>query len=143
MWTGCWNNLSLFTPLPQFCKCYIYPPGRCFNNKRQHVPSCDASVVKLLLNGDESLDLETNTLILNATVEFIHSHKKRIVWKYRPNWPFDALMLRTKLYQNPFFSTGYQNLNKPKSRAVRTVYGLIFLRFYKISVSFFLFYVKM
>ena len=25
--------------------------------------SCDASIVKLLLNGDESLDLETNTLI--------------------------------------------------------------------------------
>ena len=35
--------------------------------------SCDASIVKLLLNGDESLDLETNTLILNATVDFILS----------------------------------------------------------------------
>ena len=27
-----------------------------------------------------------------------HSHKKRIVWKHGPNWPFHALMLRTKLY---------------------------------------------
>ena len=27
-----------------------------------------------------------------------HSHKKRIVWKHGPNWPFYALMLRTKLY---------------------------------------------
>ena len=33
--------------------------------------SCDASFVNLLLNGDESLDLETNTLILDATVDFI------------------------------------------------------------------------
>ena len=33
--------------------------------------SSDPSAVKLLLNGDESLDLETNTLILNATVDFI------------------------------------------------------------------------
>ena len=68
-----------------------------------------------------------------------HSHKKQIVWKHGPNWPFYALMLRTKLYQNPFFFTGHQNVNKPKSRAARTVYGLIFLPFYKIIVSFFYF----
>ena len=55
------------------------------------------------------------------------------------NWPFYAFMLRTKLYQNPFFFTGHQNVNKPKSRAARTVYGLIFLPFYKIIVSFFSF----
>ena len=55
------------------------------------------------------------------------------------NWPFHTFMLRTKLYQNPFFFTGYQNVNKPKSRAARTVYGLIFLPFYKIIVSFFSF----
>ena len=48
-------------------------------------------------------------------------------------------MLRTKLYQNPFFFTVHQNVNKPKSRAVRTVYGPIFLPFYKIIVSFFSF----
>ena len=51
--------------------------------------------------------------------------------------------VRTKLYYNPFFFTGHQNVNNPKSRAVRTVYGLIFLPFYKIIVSFFLFYVNM
>ena len=38
--------------------------------------SCDASIVKVLFNGDESLDLETNTLILNATVDFILSNKR-------------------------------------------------------------------
>ena len=27
-----------------------------------------------------------------------HSHKKRIVWKHGPNWPFYVLMLRAKLY---------------------------------------------
>ena len=38
---------------------------------------------------------------------------------------------------------GHQNVNKPKSRAARTVYGLIFLPFYKTIVRFFLFYIKM
>ena len=68
-----------------------------------------------------------------------HSHKKQIVWKLGPNGPFNALMLRTKLYQNPFFFTGHQNVNKPKSRAGRTIYGLIFLPFYEIIISFFSF----
>ena len=31
----------------------------------------------------------------------------------------------------------HQNVNKPKSRGARTVYGLIFLPCYKIIVSFF------
>ena len=66
-------------------------------------------------------------------------NKKQIVWKHGLNWPFYAFMLRTKLYQNPFFFTGHQNVNKPKSKAARTVYGLIFLPFYKITVSFFSF----
>ena len=38
--------------------------------------SCDVSIVNLLLNVDESLDLETNTLILNANVDFISSSKR-------------------------------------------------------------------
>ena len=41
-----------------------------------NLTSCDTSVVKILLNGDESLDLETNTLILNATVYFILSSRR-------------------------------------------------------------------
>ena len=49
----------------------------------------------------------------------------KIVWKHGPNWPF---------------FTGHQNINKPKSRAARTVYGPIFLPFYKIIVSFFSFF---
>ena len=66
-----------------------------------------------------------------------HSHEKQIVWKHEPSWPFYALILRTKLYQNPFFFTGDQNAKKPKSRAARIVYGPIFLPFCKIIVSFF------
>ena len=54
-----------------------------------------------------------------------------------------AYVENTKLYQNPFFFIGHQNVNKPKSRAARTFYGLIFLPLYKIIVRFFLFYVKM
>ena len=64
----------------------------------------------------------------------------KIVWKHGPNRPFYAFMLRTKLYQNPFFSTVHQNVNKPKSRAVRTVYGPIFLPFYVIIIRFFSFF---
>ena len=33
----------------------------------------------------------------------------------------------------------HQNVNKPKRRAARTVYGVIFLPFYKIIISFFSF----
>ena len=62
-----------------------------------------------------------------------------MVRKHRPNWPFYAVMLRTNLYQNPFFFTGYQNVNKSKSRAACAASGLIFLSFYKIIVSFFSF----
>ena len=69
--------------------------------------------------------------------KFKHSHKKQIVWNHGPNWPFYVLMQRTKLYQNPFFFTGHQNVNKPKRRTARTAHGLIFLPFYKIIVSFF------
>ena len=41
--------------------------------------------------------------------------------------------------EEPFFFTGHQNVHKLKSRPARTVYGLIFLPFYKIIVSFFSF----
>ena len=40
------------------------------------MPSCDTSVIKLLLYGDNSLDLVTNTLILNVSVDFILSSKR-------------------------------------------------------------------
>ena len=69
-----------------------------------------------------------------------HSHKKRIVWKHEPNWPFYAFMLRTKLYQNPFFFNGDRNVNKPRSRAARIVYRPIYLPFYKNIVCFFSFF---
>ena len=39
------------------------------------MPSSDTSVIKLFLYGDDSLDLVTNTLILNASVDFILSSK--------------------------------------------------------------------
>ena len=48
----------------------------------------------------------------------------RIVWKHWPNGLLYALMLRIKLYQNPFFSTVHQNINKQKIKAVTTVFEL-------------------
>ena len=50
--------------------------------------SCDASVIKLLLNGDKSLNLDTNTLILNATYQV----KGLIVHLYRTNWSYIELI---------------------------------------------------
>ena len=38
---------------------------------KDNVTSYDATVVKLLLHSDESLDSVTKTFILNASVEFI------------------------------------------------------------------------
>ena len=35
--------------------------------------SCDTSVIKIFLYGDDLLDLVTNTLILNALADFIQS----------------------------------------------------------------------
>ena len=39
-------------------------------------PSSDTSAIKLLLYGDDSLDLVTNTLILNISVDSILSSKR-------------------------------------------------------------------
>ena len=38
--------------------------------------SCDTSVTKLSLYGDDSLEVVTNTVILNAWVDFILSSKR-------------------------------------------------------------------
>ena len=43
---------------------------------KNSLTSCDTAIVKLLLYGHESLDLETNTLILNASVDFILSSQR-------------------------------------------------------------------
>ena len=51
--------------------------------------------------------------------------------------------IENQLILEPILLYRASNVNKLKSRAARTVYGLIFLPFYKIIVSFFLFYVKM
>ena len=43
---------------------------QCFKINQNKLPSCDISVIKLLLYGDDSLDLVTNTLISNTSVDF-------------------------------------------------------------------------
>ena len=40
------------------------------------LPSCETAFVKLLLYGDDSFDSATNTLILNASLEYIFSSKR-------------------------------------------------------------------
>ena len=40
------------------------------------------------------------------------------------------------------FIPRHQNVNKPKSKAARTVYRPLFVSFYKITVSFFFFFLS-
>ena len=40
------------------------------------LPTCETAFVKLLLYGDDSFDSATNTLILNASLEYILSSKR-------------------------------------------------------------------
>ena len=40
------------------------------------LPSCETTFVKLLLYGDDSFDSATNTLMLNASVEYILSSRR-------------------------------------------------------------------
>ena len=55
------------------------------------------------------------------------SSKLHILWvtawsqEHWPNGQFYALMLRTKLYQNPFFSTVHQNINKRNNCFINTL----------------------
>ena len=51
----------------------------------------------------------------------VQAQNEKVVWEHGLNWLFYALMLRTKLSNNPFHFTMDQNLNKPKSRAVKTI----------------------
>ena len=43
---------------------------------KDDLPSCETTFVKLPLYGDDSFDSATNTLILNASVEYILSSKR-------------------------------------------------------------------
>ena len=56
----------------------------------------------------------------------IFIRNKKIVWKHRLNRLFYAFILRTKLYLNPFVSTGHQNVSKPNSRVVGLFMDLLF-----------------
>ena len=91
---------------------------------------------------DTTYSSDTRKCCLCCLITNIVTRNGKIVWKHRLKWPFYAAMLRTKLYYNPFFFPGHENINKQNSSAVRTVYGLIFLPFYKIIVSFFFFFLS-
>ena len=82
-------------------------------------------------------------ILFQETMNFTWSiviRNEKVVWKHGPNRPFYVFILRTKLYQNPFFSIVHQNVNKPKIRAARTVNGPIFSPFYVIIIRFFFFF---
>ena len=83
--------------------------------------------------------LKNLNFMWDVITKWNHGKKKQIVSKHGPNWPFCAFMLRTKLYYNPFYYNRHQNVNKPKSRKARKVYGLIFLPFYQLLFTLFSF----
>ena len=62
------------------CPNFINERSLLLNNvsrvTKDKLSPCDTSVMKLLLYGYDSLDLVTNTLILNASVDFILSNNR-------------------------------------------------------------------
>ena len=62
------------------CQNFINERSLHLNNvsglTKEKLPSCNMSVIKLFLYGDDSLDLITSNLILNASVDFILSSKR-------------------------------------------------------------------
>ena len=78
----CSYGLDVETTCPYLLHCPNFTNGRSIllnivsTINESSSTSSDPSAVKLLLNGDESLDLETNTLIWNATAHFILSSKR-------------------------------------------------------------------
>ena len=62
------------------CQNFINERSLQLNNvsglTKEKLPSCDMSVIKLFLYGDDSLDLVRSTLILNASVDFILPSKR-------------------------------------------------------------------
>ena len=67
----------------------------------------------------------------------------KIIWKYGPNWPFYVFMLRTKLYQSPFFFTGHQKVSKQRASQRGLLVDPYFYLFIRLLSAFFLFSVKM
>ena len=77
------------------------------------------------------LHLSTNNQTFQHIVHLIISTRNgKVIWNVRLNKPFYALMSRTKLYQNPFFSTLDQNVNKLKNRPAKTVFIYIYLHIF-------------
>ena len=51
-----------------------------------------------IINEQLNLDIIENVNNLDKIGETIVTRNGKIVWKHGPNWPFYAVMLRTKLY---------------------------------------------
>ena len=70
-------------------------------------------------------------------VQFHHSHKKRIVWKHGPNWPFYATFyVENQAILEPIRLYRGSKRKQTKEQGSETVYQPIFLPFYKIIVRF-------
>ena len=57
-------------------------------------------LIKLQVFSSEFCEIFKNTFFYRTPLVAVsdHSHKKQIVRKHGPNWPFYTVMLRTKLY---------------------------------------------
>ena len=68
--------MSFFTPLPQLHNERTLLLNDVSRIKKDTLPSCETAFVKLLSYGDDSFDSATNTLILNASLEYSSSSKR-------------------------------------------------------------------
>ena len=89
----------LFYDLRAFCRNIVRISrfGFCFFCGIGHFPVFLPSLF-VDAHGTSSGHKNDPRIISSLGSAYNHSHKKRIVWKHGPNWPFYALMLRTKLY---------------------------------------------
>ena len=66
------------------------------------------------------------TLFLNENVV---TRNGKIDWKHGPNGLFHAFYVENQAILKHIFSIMHENVTKPKSRAVNTVYGPPFINF--------------
>ena len=74
------NHVYIFSPLPAILKWKTYPPEH-INDKYKNIDSkllaySDLRLIQVLLFGDISLDVNTNSSIINATIDFVISSKR-------------------------------------------------------------------
>ena len=70
------STCHFLLPCPNFINGIILLLNDVSRITKDTLPACETAFVKLLLYGDDSIDSVTNTLILNASLEYLLSSKR-------------------------------------------------------------------